>query len=219
MVRISFDVDKLAIAYIMQLRGIRDFRIDRSVWNSLFRGVYGRSELTTVREIQAGLRREANKAEQLRETIEKKWRLHEQTILDWLREITQVDFKAPAVRVCVVPFGAGQTPFRNIPLIVVGKIRKGWKYPETLAHELAHVLFNQNFDLESEVEHPYIQLIEEEIAVRLGSRPRYFSYEIPGFADWAEKARQKEKAWKGYLQRIIEFKDISQFIEENEMRE
>jgi hypothetical protein len=77
-------------------------------------------------------------------------------------------------------------------------------------------LFNQNFDFESEVAHPYVQLIEEEIAVRLSVRARYFDYEIPAFAEWVHKAQQKEKAWKQYLQSIGEFSDISQFIKECE---
>ena len=106
--------------------------------------------------------------------------------------------------------------FKNIPLIVIGKIRKGWGYPETIAHELAHVLFNQNFKLKSQVEHPYVQLIEEEIAVRLGERSKYFDYEIPAFADWVHDAQQRERAWKHYLQNIEDFEDISGFIKETE---
>jgi hypothetical protein len=208
MTRVNFEVDKLAIAYVMQLRGIKDFGINRSMWYRIFKDIYSQSELAIIRKIQSKLRKESDKAEQLKKSIEKKWRLHERKVLDWLREITHVDFKAPIIRICVVPFGACQTPFKDIPLIIVGRIRKGWDYPESLAHELTHILFNQNFDFESEVEHPYIQLIEEEIAVRIGSRPKYFSYKIPDFADWAKKARQKEKAWKHYLQHISDFKDI-----------
>jgi hypothetical protein len=99
---------------------------------------------------------------------------------------------------------------------MLGRIRRGWNYPESLAHELAHILFNQNFNFANEVEHPYIQLIEEEIAVRLGSRPKYFNYKIPALADWTRKASQKQTAWKHYLQHIDDFTDISQFIEESE---
>jgi len=140
-------------------------------------------------------------------------------VLAWLQELTRVGFRDQTVRVCVVPFASGQTPFRDIPLIVVGNIRKGWRYPETIAHELAHVLFNQNFKFKSDVEHPYVQLIEEEIAVRLGARAKYFDYEIPAFAEWVHKAQQMEKAWRRYLQHIEDFKDIPQFIKENEQQE
>lgn len=66
------------------------------------------------------------------------------------------------------------------------------------------------------MEHPYVQLIEEAIAVRLGARSKYFDYEIPAFAEWVHKAQQKERAWRRYLQQIEDFRDISQFIERNE---
>jgi hypothetical protein len=127
-----------------------------------------------------------------------------------------VDFKEPVVRVCVVPFASGEIPFRNLPLMIVGKIRKGWDYPETIAHELVHILFNQNFSFESEVEHPYVQLVEEEIAVRLGARSKYFDYEIPAFAGWIHRAKMMEIPWRRYLQHIEDYKDIAQFIRENE---
>lgn len=216
MVKIAFEVDKLAIAYIMQLRGIRDFGINMNGWNGLFREVYDEKGELFVKKIRRELNEEYVAAERLKETVEKEWRTHEKNVLAWLKELTKVDFKEPTVRVCVVPFGAGQTPFRTVPLIVVGKIRKGWGYPETIAHELAHILFNQNFHFENEVEHPYVQLIEEEIAVRLGVRRKYFDYEIPSFAEWVHKAQQKEEAWRRYLQHIDSFKDVSQFIKENE---
>jgi hypothetical protein len=214
--KIVFEVDKLAIAYIMQLRGIRDFGISMERWNRFFKGVYNEKDKLFVDGINEGLDEEYVTVCRLKEIVEKEWRRREKNVLTWLKELTKVDFKEPTVKVCVVPFAAGQTPFRDISLVVVGKIRKGWGYPETIAHELAHISFNQNFDFESEVEHPYVQLIEEEIAVRLGVRARYFDYEIPAFAKWVYKAQQKEKAWRQYLQSIGEFSDISQFIKENE---
>ena len=216
MVKIVFEADKLAIAYIMQLRGIRNFGISRQEWNKLFRGAYNEKAKLLVEEIKKGLNKEYAVAEKLKKIVEKDWTRHEKNVLAWLKELTKVDFKEPTVKVCVVPFAAGQTPFKNIPLVVVGKIREGWGYPETIAHELAHILFNQNFHFKNETEHPYVQLIEEEIAFRLGARSKYFDYEIPAFADWVRKAQQKEKAWKRYLQYIEDFKDISQFIEEDE---
>ena len=78
-----------------------------------------------LKEFGAKLRQEHEAAEKLRVVVEKNWRRYEKNVLAWLKELTRVDFKEPTVRVCVVPFGAGQTPFKDIPLIVVGKIRKG----------------------------------------------------------------------------------------------
>lgn len=211
-----FEVDKLVIAYIMQIRGIKDFGFSMEKWNRFSKRVYNEKDKLLVDGINEGLDEEHVAAGRLKEIVEKEWTRHEKNVLAWLEELTKVNFKEPTVKVCVVPFAAGQTPFRDIPLVVVGKIRKGWGYPETIAHELAHILFNQNFDFESEVAHPYVQLIEEEIAVRLSVRARYFDYEIPAFAEWVHKAQQKEKAWKQYLQSIGEFSDISQFIKECE---
>jgi hypothetical protein len=213
---IVFEVDKLVIAYIMQIRGIKDFGFSMEKWNRFSKRVYNEKDKLLVDGINEGLDEEHVAAGRLKEIVEKEWTRHEKNVLAWLEELTKVNFKEPTVKVCVVPFAAGQTPFRDIPLVVVGKIRKGWGYPETIAHELAHILFNQNFDFESEVAHPYVQLIEEEIAVRLSVRARYFDYEIPAFAEWVHKAQQKEKAWKQYLQSIGEFSDISQFIKECE---
>jgi hypothetical protein len=216
MVKITFEADKLAIAYIMQLRGIRDFGISTEKWNVLFGEAYGDEDKLLIQEVQMKLNEEYAMAENLRQTVEKEWRLREENVLAWLRELAKIDFREPIVRVCVVPFGAGITPFMDIPLIIVGKIRKGWGYPETIGHELAHILFNQNFRFKDELEHPYVQLIEEEIAVRLGVRARYFDYEIPAFAGWVRKAQHREKVWRRYLQHIKDFKDIGQFIRENE---
>jgi hypothetical protein len=216
LVKIVFEVDRLAMAYIMQERGIRDFGISREKWNKLLKGKPDRKDKLLIGEIQKGLDNEEEAAKKLKVNVENEWRRYEKYVLFWLKEMTKVDFKRPIVRVCIVPFAAGQVPFRNIPLVIVGKIRKGWGYTETIAHELAHILFNQNFHFKDEVEHPYIQLIEEEIAVRLGIRSKYFDYEIPDFAGWVHKAQQKENAWKHYLQHIGDFKDISQFVNENE---
>jgi hypothetical protein len=216
--KIEFQVDRLVIAYIMQQRGIKDYGISAKKWNRLLKKAYSSEADQFVQEIQKELNAESSEAEQLKEIIEKKWSQNEKNVLTWLRQLTKTDFRTPTVRVCIVPFAAGQVPFKDLPLIVVGKIRQGWDYPETIAHELAHILFNQNFKLGDEVEHPYIQLIEEEIAVRLGAWSKYFDYEIPSFADSARKAQQREKAWKHYIQHTQEFKDISQFILENEKK-
>jgi hypothetical protein len=216
LVKIILEVNKLVIGYIMQLRGIKGFGIDRSKWNRLFRGVYDEKDEWLIKQIKTELEKEYVSAEELKKVVEKEWRRHEKNVLAWLKELTKADFKEPTIKVCIVPFAAGQTPFKNIPLIIVGKIREGWGYPETIAHELAHVLFNQNFHFRNEVEHPYVQLIEEEIAVRLGARSKYFDYEIPAFAEWVYKAQQKERIWRHYLEHVEDFKGIFQFIEENE---
>ena len=57
MVTINFEVDDSAIAYIMQLRGIKDFKINRSMWNRLFRDTYSQSELAIIREIKAHVKK------------------------------------------------------------------------------------------------------------------------------------------------------------------
>lgn len=216
MVKILFEVDRLVIACIMQQNGIKDFGISSEKWNRILQGVCRKKDMMRIDEFRKELDEEQALATTLKETVEKKWRQNEQKVLAWLKELTRVDFRESTIRVCVVAFRAGQVPFRDIPLIVVGRIREGWGYPETITHELAHVLFNQNFRLPDEVTHPYVQLMEEEIAVRLGVRAKYFDYDIPAFAEWVRKARQKEKAWKQYLLHIKRFKDISQFIRENE---
>lgn len=190
-----------------------DFEVDRGRWNRIFKGIPNEEDELLIREIKRGLDGEYVIAEKLRKIIEDKWSKRESDVLFWLKELTGVGFKEPTVRVCVVPFNAGQTPFKDISLIIVGKIRKGWDYPETIAHELAHILFNQNFTFDNEIEHPYIQLIEEEIAVRLGARSKYFDYEIPAFAEWVHKAKEEEHAWRHYRQHIEDFKDLAQFIQ------
>jgi hypothetical protein len=216
MVTILFEVNKLAIAYALQRRKIREFGINQFRWNKLFKGITDASDETFLNGIKRYLENECREAKKLKEKVERKWRLHEQQVLSWIRNITKVDFKEPSVRVYVVPVVAGLTPFKDLALIIVGKTRKGWDYPETIAHELAHVLFNQNFNLDPEIGHPYIQLIEEEVAVRLGVRSRYFDYEIPTFATWVHKAKQKEEAWKHYLHRIQKYENILEFIMEEE---
>ena len=216
MVEIVFQVDKVAIAYIMQIKGVRNFGINSEEWNKLLAKTYGNKCKALVNEIQTGLEDEYIAAQPFKRIVQTEWMRHEENVLTWLKEMTKLDFKEPTINVCVVPFQAGMTPFRNLPLVVVGQIRQGWGYPETLAHEFAHILFNQNLKLDNEIEHPYVQLIEEEIAVRLGVRSNYFDYEIPSFAKWVHKAQQKEKSWKRYLAHIEDYRDVSELIRENE---
>ncbi len=216
MVEIVFQVDKVAIAYTMQTNGVRNFGINRSEWNKLLARTEGNKHRVLANEIQTGLNDEYIAAQPFKRTVETEWMRHEENVLIWLKEMTRLDFKESTINVCVVPFRAGMVPFKNLPLVIVGKIREGWGYPETLAHEFAHVLFNQNLKLDNEIEHPYVQLIEEEIAVRLEARSKYFNYDIPSFAEWVHKAQRKEGIWKQYLAHIEDYKDISEFIRENE---
>jgi hypothetical protein len=216
LVEVKFQVDALVIAYIMQERGIKDYGISLEKWKELLKKASIQEVDEFVRKIRKELTAESFEAEHLKVAIKKKWSQHRKNVLTWLRQLTRVSFRTPEVRVCVVPFAAGQVPFKDLPLIIVGKIRQGWDYPETIAHELAHILFNQNFKLENEVEHLYIQLIEEEIAVRLGARSKYFDYQVPDFAGWVRKAQQREKVWKHYVQHVTEFRNVSQFIVETE---
>jgi len=200
----------------MQTNGIRDFGINREEWNKLLAKTYENKYKALVNEIQDGLKDEYIAAQPFKRLVETEWRRNEESILAWLKEMTRLDFKEPTINVCIVAFRAGMAPFKNLPLVIVGKIREGWGYPETLAHEFAHVLFNQNLKLDSELEHPYVQLIEEEVAVRLGARSKYFDYDLPSFAQWIHKAQLKEGPWKHYLAHIEDYKDIAEFIRENE---
>jgi hypothetical protein len=98
-------------------------------------------------------------------------------------------------------------------LIVLGYIREGWYYPETIAHELAHIFFNYYTDFSTGKAHPFIQLIEEEIAVRLNHRGSYFCYDIPNGAYWVKDAQQLLGIWKEYIHNRKEYQDISDLID------
>lgn len=128
-VTILFEVNKLAIAYALQRRKIRDFGIKQSHWNKLFKGITDTSDESFLNEIKGNLENECREAKKLKKKIEKRWRLHEQRILSWIRDITRVDFKEPVVRVCVVPVAAGVTPFKDIALIIVWQNQKGMGLP------------------------------------------------------------------------------------------
>jgi len=104
--KIGFEVDKLVIAHIMQLRGTRDFGISMERWNRFFRGVYNEKDKLLVDGINEGLDEEYVDAGRLKEIVEKEWRRHEKNVLAWLKELTKVNFKEPTVKVCVVPFAA-----------------------------------------------------------------------------------------------------------------
>lgn len=112
------------------------------------------------------------------------------------------------IRICVVPFQCSQVPFPGLSFIFLGRIQKGWHYPETIAHELAHILFNYYTDFSTGEVHPLVQLIEEEIAVRLGHRPAYFAYDIPPGAGWVRTAQKMVDTWDYYLNHKEEYKSI-----------
>ena len=178
---------------------------------------YSRSQAAEkVRErIKSELSEKCETTKILLPRAEKKWRTCEKRVVRWIKEITQLDFKSRRIQVSVVAFPSEVVRFRDIPLMIVGK-SKGWDYPETIAHELAHIISNQNFDLGAEVEHPYVQLIEEEVAVRLGVRSDYFAYPLPDFADWVKRAQRIKPAWFYYLDNLDEFRDIRDFIRKQE---
>jgi len=53
----------------MQLKGIKDFEIDRNAWNKILISVYGRSELAIVEEIQSRLKKENHEAKRLKASL------------------------------------------------------------------------------------------------------------------------------------------------------
>ncbi|UCH57278.1 MAG: hypothetical protein JSV18_08100 [Candidatus Bathyarchaeota archaeon] len=109
----------------MQLREIRDYGVDRGRWRNLFKEKKGEEDEFLFRELEASLKAECCAASKIKKVVEEKWLEHGEKIIKWLRDLTKIEFKQPLVVVCVVPFNAGQTPFRDIPLIIVGRIREG----------------------------------------------------------------------------------------------
>ena len=71
LVRVVFEVDKLVIAYVMQLWRIEGFGISRRKWNRLFKGVYDEKDELAVKNIRAGLKQEYATAEKLKKTVER----------------------------------------------------------------------------------------------------------------------------------------------------
>jgi hypothetical protein len=211
MVSIVFDADSLATAYNLQRKGVRDFEIDHNEWHMLFKDPKSQAAQELRKHFERKLSGEYERAKKLLPAAEKEWRACEERVVRWIKNITKLHFKSKRIRVSIVASPSGVVPFRDIPLMIIGKGR-GWGYPETIAHELAHIIFNQNLNLDSEVEHPYVQLIEEEVAVRLGVRSNYFAYAIPDFADWVKRAQKIKPAWLHYLSNLDEFRDISDFI-------
>jgi tRNA A-37 threonylcarbamoyl transferase component Bud32 len=80
LVTVIFEVSKRAIAYTMQRRGIRDFGVDRTGWNRMFKGIYDENK-SLIKEIEKGLQEEFAEAERLEEIVEKRWRQHEEDVL------------------------------------------------------------------------------------------------------------------------------------------
>lgn len=77
-------MDKLTVAYTMQLREIKDFAISGRKWNSFFRGIYDKKK-TLLKSCQNGLNKEYVAAEKLKEITEKAWRRPEKNVLAWLK--------------------------------------------------------------------------------------------------------------------------------------
>lgn len=215
MISLVFDADPLATAYTLQRKGIKKSEIDDTEWYMLFKNYKSRFANEWREHFRRKLSSECEDANRLVPKAEKKWRACERRVVRWIKDMTKLDFKSAQIRVSIVSFASGVVPYRDIPLMIIGE-SKGWDYPETIAHELAHILFNQNFDLDPEVEHPFVQLIEEEVAVRLGVRDNYFDYVIPDFAHWVRRAREIKPDWLHYLAGLDEFRDIGDFIREHQ---
>ena len=90
MVDIVFDVNKLAIAYVMQLRGIRNFGISKERWKRLFGENTDEENKSFIKEIQTTLDKEYLEAEKLHKIVEKEWKQQEKNVLVWLKELTKV---------------------------------------------------------------------------------------------------------------------------------
>ncbi len=193
---IQIDVDNLAIGYVADLNHALSFGLSWWQWKELFSASSSLQRNKIEELIPENLREDAIR---LKMVIEEKWLSKEKLVATWLEELTRWPFPPVAVHISVVPFQCSQVPFPGLPLIMLGSIREGWQYPETIAHELAHIFFNHYTTFSTEEVHPLVQLIEEEVSVRLGHRPRYFAYTIPPGAHWVRTAQTLIGAWKDYL--------------------
>lgn len=202
---IGIDVDEVAIGYVADMKGVLPIGLSWWEWKKIFSDSHHQRN-DIKRLIPQNLKKEAFN---LKSSIKDAWCPQESKVLTWLQELTQWSLPDISIHICVVPFQCSQVPFPGLPFIFLGYIRKGWHYPETIAHELAHILFNCYSDLSTEEVHPLIQLIEEEIAVRLGNRSTYFDYDIPPCAHWVKKAQEMEEIWKDYLNQKEFYKNIA----------
>lgn len=203
--RIQIDVDDLAIGYVADLRGKLSFGLSWWEWKELFSNVNHPDRDNIEKSIPSRLTEEAFR---LKGCIEDAWYTQEEKVVNWLEKLTKWPFPPVPVRICVVPFQCSRVPFPGLFIIFLGRIRKDWHYPETIAHELAHIFFNYYTDFPTGEVHPLVQLIEEEIAVRLGHRPAYFAYNIPPGAGWVRTAQKMVDTWKYYLNHKKEYKSI-----------
>lgn len=210
---IRFEVTEAGIAYAMQRRGIRDFALSYGEWEKIFSS----NQSSVKKKLQLAMREhfeDITRAHQMCSNIEKEWKKNEARVLVWIEDLTGFLYKTPNVSIFIVPYMFAETPFKSLPLVILGKIRKGWGYTETIAHELTHIIFNQNSNLGSSMTHPFVQLIEEEIALRCGVRRSYFDYEIPQFAEWIWRAKRIKGQWDCYLRDKNNYHDIAEFIRE-----
>lgn len=206
MYTIKIDVNNAAIGYVADKKGVLSFGLSWGEWEELFFDVTHPEKNHIEASIPPNLKKEAL---DLKSCIEDEWYTHEKKVVTWLEELTKWSFPQILVHICVVPFQCSQVPFPGLPLIFLGYIAKGWHYPETIAHELAHILFNFYTNFSTGRAHPYIQLIEEEIAVRLGHRSSYFAYNIPPEAHWVKTAQEMITIWKDYLDHERKYKTIA----------
>jgi hypothetical protein len=77
LVGIVFAVDKIAIAYVMQLRRIRDFGVTMEKWEQLFRRTCDKKIRLLTNQIESGLEEEYQDSSKLKEQIEQKWKRRE----------------------------------------------------------------------------------------------------------------------------------------------
>ena len=209
MCKIEINVNEAAIGYVADRKGVLSFGLSWWEWKELFSDPTCSEKKCIEESVPHNLRKEALR---LKTCIEDEWHTHGEKIVAWLEELTKWSFPHIPIYICVVPFQCSQVPFPGLPFIFLGHIRKGWHYPETIAHELAHILFNYYTDFSTGSVHPLIQLIEEEIAVRLGHRPSYFAYDIPPGAAWVRTAQKMTNAWKGYLNHKEKYRTIADLV-------
>jgi len=210
---IQFVVNSLAIGYAADLRGELSLGLPWAEWKEIFTAPHNLKKKHIEAMIPQSLKKEAHT---LKSGIEDTWRTDENKVLNMLEKLTKWKLPDLTVRICVVPFHCSRVPFPGIPLIVLGYIRGGWHYPETIAHELAHILFNYYTDFDTARVHPFIQLIEEEIAVRLGLRSGYFAYDIPPEALWIKRAQKMLTIWKEYLAHGDKYNNITDLVNNEE---
>ncbi|NIQ07241.1 MAG: hypothetical protein GWO20_16385 [Candidatus Korarchaeota archaeon] len=199
-------MNNIVIGYVADEKDILSFGLSPWQWKELLTNPNHQGRDRIKESIPVYLRRDAI---DLKVRIEDEWYKNQENVIKWLEELTKWPFPQTSIHICVVPFQCSRVPFPELFFIFLGHITKGWHYPETIAHELAHLLFNYYTNFSTRKAHPLIQLIEEEIAVRLGHRSAYFAYDIPPEAPWVKTAQQIFPKWKDYLNHKENYRTIA----------